>query len=640
MNTNEQQKPLILVADDDITTRMLASECLGQAGFSVIEAKDGREALELFHQLQPQAVMLDVLMPEVDGYDVCRCLRQQPGNENLPILLMTALDDVDAIDAAYEAGASEFSSKPVNWTIESHRLRSMLRAAEAAKEIFLSKQEWERTFNSLDEVVTIMDSNLTIVQANNAAQAAARNPLESIVGKNCCDAFHPSDSARQKCPIADVFKHGRKKIFEQVDESIGGTFLVSIIPVFDDTGNISRIVRMAKDITERQQLEAEVRRAQKMEAVGTLSGGLAHDFNNLLQVIIGYTSLASMKFKPDDAVYQQLEAVMEAAWRGNDITRQLLTVSRKTESRKQPLALNPLVKNVSKLLEHTIPKMIFLQQELGGDLWTVNADSAQLEQVLMNLAVNAKHAMPDGGSLIFETRNTELGVQYCRLHPGLKPGNYVMLSVTDTGCGMDKKTQSHIFEPFFTTRAPDEGTGLGLAMVYGIVKKHDGHLLCYSEVGEGTSFKVYLPAFGKDIEVVQWEPEVVQQTSGTETVLLVDDEPSIRHLAKGLLTKAGYTVLLAANGQEALDLYAKEGNKIEFVILDLNMPVMGGIECLGALQERAPDLPVLLASGFALNEETGKLISNKVGYIGKPYQEKEFLIKIREIIGGRNLVAV
>ena len=490
---NEEDKPLILVADDDITVRMIAIECLEQSGYAVVEAENGREAVEVFQKLRPQAVMLDVLMPEINGYEACRRIRALPGSENLPILMMTALEDPDSIHAAYEAGASEFTTKPVNWTIEAHRLRSMLRAAEAVKEVFLSRQEWERTFNSLDEIVTVMDTDLTIIQANEAALAACRNPTDTVVGRVCSDIYCSTPTGCESCIVQEVIATGRKKVVEQVNACLKGTFLVSVFPVFDDAGNLSRIVHMAKDITERQQLEAEVRVAQKMDAVGTLAGGLAHDFNNLLQVIIGYSELVSRSFSPEDKAYKHLETVKDAAWRGSEISRQLLSVGRKTESKKKPVQLIPIVENVSRLLERTIPKMIVQRLALSEDLWPVNADHAQLEQVLMNLAVNAGHAMPTGGQLIYEARNIVLGSEYCQIHTDVEPGNYVMLAVTDTGCGMDAETQSHIFEPFFTTRSPDKGTGLGLATCQQIVSQHGGEIKVSSVVGEGTTFVIRLP---------------------------------------------------------------------------------------------------------------------------------------------------
>ena len=642
MNTDIdiQKKPLILVADDDITVRIFARECLEEAGFAIAEAENGLDAVERAAALRPDAVLLDVLMPELDGYGACRKIRDLIGNEHLPILMMTSLDDVESIHAAFDAGASEFTAKPINWTIESHRLHNMLRAAEAAKQVYISKQEWERTFNALDEVVTILDPNLNILQANEAARAACRNPLDSVLGMQFCDAFCVAGGEKHACPIEAVLRTGEKHIIELENECLEGTFIHSIFPIFDDAGALSRIVHMAKDITERQQLEVEVRRAQKMEAVGTLAGGLAHDFNNLLQVIMGYSELVERGFGEQDKGFQYMQEVKNAAFRGSEISRQLLTIGRKTESKLQETALNEVVKDVFKLLSRTIPKMVSMEHDLGGDLSAVNADPVQLEQVLMNLAVNANHAMPEGGTLRFETRNTALSRDYCRRHPGIEPGEYVRISVTDTGCGMNEEVRSRIFEPFFTTRAPDKGTGLGLAMVYGIVKNHDGQLVCSSREGEGTTFKIYLPVFKGVAGTDKKEITEIPVAGGDELILVVDDDPKIRHLHKKILVRAGYHVMLATDGRHALEVYESGKDHIDCVLLDLNMPVMGGMECLKKLQQEHPGVKVLLASGFALNEEDHARLGDTVHYLGKPYHDKQLLIKIRAILDGvRELAA-
>lgn len=576
--------------------------------------------------------MLDVMMPEMDGYEACRAMRALPGNESLPILMMTANDDIEAITAAYSAGTSEFTAKPINWTIESYRLRNMLRGAADVKKIYVAKQEWERTFNSLDEHILIQNPDMTIIKANKTALDAINVPSESVMGKTCSEVFCKRSDECPDCPVKAAAASGKKMVVERVDECLEGTFLVTIIPVFDDAGNLAQIVHMSKDITERQMLESEVRRAQKMEAVGTLSGGLAHDFNNLLQVVIGYSDLLARNYEPEDQSFQYLNEIKEAAWRGSEITRQLLTVSRKTESRKECLQLNNVVGNLGTLLERTIPKMIAIEQDLADDLHTVNADGAQLEQVLMNLAVNAKHAMPEGGKLHFETRNMNLDHTYCRMHPNVEPGDYVLLSVTDTGCGMDEKTQAHIFEPFFTTRSPDKGTGLGLAMVYGIVQKHEGHLICYSEEGEGTTFKIYLPVMEGTVPSKAALSMDEEAAGGEEVVMLVDDVAHIRHIGKRILSDAGYRVILAVNGQNALEIHEAEEGKIDFVILDLNMPVMGGLECLDILRVRDPELPVLLASGFALSDESKRRMCDKVDFLSKPYHPQEILRTMRTML--------
>lgn len=372
--------------------------------------------------------------------------------------------------------------------------------------------------------------------------------------------------------------------------------------------------------------------AQKMEAIGTLAGGIAHDFNNLLQVILGYSELLLVDKREDDPEYADLSKILESARSGSELVRRLLTFSRKVESKPVPLNLNRSVDQAERFLRRTISKMIEIQLDLSGDLAEINADPTQMEQVLMNLAVNARDAMPDGGKLTVGTRNVTLDEEYCRIHAETRPGEYVLLTVSDTGHGIDKETIDHIFEPFFTTKELGCGTGLGLAVVYGIVKQHGGFINCYSEVEHGTTFNVYFPAIESPIE-----PEVqssgVMPAFGTETILIVDDEDLVRELGARILSKAGYNVLTATNSREALDLFEKERAQISLVILDLIMPKMGGKECLKELRKIDPQLKVLIASGLsdaASVQESIKMGAK--GFIYKPFKSKELLRQVRGVL--------
>ena len=323
-----------------------------------------------------------------------------------------------------------------------------------------------------------------------------------------------------------------------------------------------------RDITEQKKLQEQLIRAQKMEAVGTLAGGVAHDFNNVLQVALGYSELMLEDQELQQRYKADLQKINQAARRGADLVQRLLTFSRKTEIKPQPLQLNRRITELQKMLARTIPKMIDIQLLLDGDLVTINADPTQIDQVLMNLAVNARDAMPEGGKLIVETANITLDEEYARTHPEAKPGHHVLLMVTDTGMGMDKATLEHIFEPFYTTKGVGEGTGLGLAMVHGIVYQHGGHVRCYSELGQGTTFKVYFPALASEEEQEETTSRKMPR-GGSETILLVDDEEMIRDLGSRILSKNGYNVITASNGKEALDVYERRGAEIAMVVLDL-----------------------------------------------------------------------
>lgn len=388
------------------------------------------------------------------------------------------------------------------------------------------------------------------------------------------------------------------------------------------------------NVTETRQLEAQLIQAQKMESVGTLAGGIAHDFNNIMQAISGYTQLMLWDRSPNDPDFHNLRAIENAAERASKLTRQLLTFSRKVPSRLKPVNINAEIVNVLKIIERTIPKMIRIERQLAPDLKMVNADRSQIEQVLMNLGINASRAMPDGGRLVFETRNVDLDHVYCQSHLEAREGPHVLISVSDTGHGMDPETRRRIFDPFFTTREIGQGSGLGLAMVYGIVKNHSGHILCDSEPGTGTAFKMYLPAITPlpAAEAKKAEAETALPP-GIETILVVDDEPLILDLAETVLRRYGYRVLRAENGEQALSVMAAQAASVHLVILDLNMPGMGGHSCLEAMTTRYPDVPVLVASGYSPNGWVAETVAaGAAGFIGKPYQLNEMLQVVRDII--------
>ncbi|MCE5251915.1 PAS domain S-box protein [bacterium] len=418
---------------------------------------------------------------------------------------------------------------------------------------------------------------------------------------------------------------GQKKSGERFDINVWLTGL-------EYQGEYS-LLTFTVDTSSEKRLRSQLFQAQKMEAVGTLASGVAHDFNNLLQAVRGYAELLLIESTRNDPDCHELQEIMHAAARGSELTRQLLTFSRKVESILQPVDVNREILNIEKLLSRTIPKMIKIELNLGADLMTVNADPVQLEQVLMNLAVNAKDAMPDGGRLAIATGNTELDRECCKQYPGMKPGKYVRLTVSDSGCGMDRETMEHIFEPFYTTKGIGKGTGLGLAMVYGIIENHGGSIACNSEPGRGTSFDIYLPA----IEHQEKAPEEKVTDSpikgGSEVILLVDDEKAIREMAQKMLNKFGYTTLLSQDGEHALECYRENKEKIDLVILDMVMPGMGGGKCLQELLRINPEVRIIIVSGYSSElYATDSIKTGAKGIMSKPYSFRELLTTVRKIL--------
>ena len=388
-------------------------------------------------------------------------------------------------------------------------------------------------------------------------------------------------------------------------------------------------LNLLRDITQQRRLEAQLHEAQRMESLGTLAGGIAHNFNNILMGIQGNASLVLLDTKSGHTHYDRLENIEQGVQSGSELTKELLGFARGGKYAAMPTDLNELTRRSSDMFGRT-KKEIAIHTKYQGDIWPVKVDRGQIEQVLLNLYVNAWQAMPGGGDLYIQTENVTLDKGYLRPFD-LEPGRYVKISVTDTGVGMDKAAQQRIFEPFFTTKEMGRGTGLGLASVYGIIKNHGGIINVYSEKGKGTTFTIYLPASEKEVAEEGKVPAKVLK--GTETVLLVDDEDMIIDVGEGFLKNLGYNVLLARSGKEAIEIYEKNKDKIDIVILDMIMPEMGGRETYDRMKEINPDIKVLLSSGYSINGQASEILERGCdGFIQKPFNMKELSQGVREIL--------
>ncbi|MFH0958342.1 MAG: PAS domain S-box protein, partial [Pseudomonadota bacterium] len=412
----------------------------------------------------------------------------------------------------------------------------------------------------------------------------------------------------------------------------GESFDASVWSSHIDFKGMPAILSFVIDVTQEKSLRAQLMQAQKMEAVGTLAGGVAHDFNNLLQAVIGYSEVVLSRKQKSDRDYADIQKIFEAGKRGAELVKNLLMFSQKIEPKNLPVDLNHEILQIQNLLIHTIPKTIKIDLELADDLQTIYADPNQLGQILLNLAVNSRDAMPDGGKLTISTTNYVMSPDHIDSSRGVKKGSYVLLTVSDTGTGIDDELMSRIFEPFFTTKEVGKGTGLGLATVYGIVKQHKGHIFCDSKAGVGATFRVYLPVLENETDPVNSNVEAVL-IGGTETILLVEDEELVRDLGHELLSSFGYDVITAENGQQALEIFQKEKNRISLVILDLIMPEMDGRRCLKEMLQIDNRVRVLIASGYSedLNLDDDILGSAR-GFIRKPFDMRTLIQKVREIL--------
>ncbi len=418
---------------------------------------------------------------------------------------------------------------------------------------------------------------------------------------------------------------GLSKVGKRLNLLVWGTLI--------DFDGVPATLAFVIDVTKEKSLRLQLIQAQKMESLGALAGGVAHDFNNLLQVVLGYSELMISSRKLDERTVADLSKINHAAKDGAELAKRLLAFSRKGEINRIPVNLNEQVEKLKGMLERTIPRMIEIRLGLNADPAMVTADPTQIDQILLNLAVNARDAMPNGGKLNIETTNVALDEEECRLHVGSRARDCVLLTVSDTGVGMDHQTLEQIFEPFFTTKSEGKGTGLGLSIVYGVVRRHEGFVTCDSEPGKGTTFRIYLPALSENaVQNIDVGPDVTPK-GGAETILLVDDEELVRDLAVRFLTSAGYKVIVACNGREAIDIFTRDKDRISLIILDLVMPEMGGLQCLEEIKKIDPNARVLIASGLTVDASDRTIIESSArGFVSKPYQVKQALDAVRLII--------
>jgi PAS domain S-box-containing protein len=505
-----------------------------------------------------------------------------------------------------------------------------VRAEESLK---ASEGRYRSLIENLAQCVFLKDQELRFTAVNQRFCQGLGRPAEEIVGKTDFDFFPPHLAEKYRGDDRVVLTEGRRLELEEEHVKDGKNITVHVVktPVRDAEGRIVGVQGIFWDITEQRSLEAQLRQAQKMEAVGQLAGGVAHDFNNLLTAILGNVSLLLTNSPQSDPNRALLETAEKATLRAAELTRQLLGFSRQTILRPKPSALNSAVKETVGIVQRTIDPRIAVVVKCALDLWTVQTDPGQINQVLMNLCLNARDAMPNGGRLVLETENVVLGPEYARLHLEGRSGEFVRLRVSDTGHGIPAEVKAHIFEPFFTTKGPGKGTGLGLAMVFGIVKQHRGWIDCYSEVNHGARFDVYLPRYHQEVEPA---PALQRRVAGegNETVLLVDDEATLRTLGATILQRYGYEVLLAEDGRQAVEVYQRDRDHIDLVILDLTMPRLSGRDAFREMRALDPNVRVLFASGYSAESLSETDNDQMLGFVSKPYRPEELAGLVRSAL--------
>lgn len=511
-------------------------------------------------------------------------------------------------------------------TIEKHRAESHLRESE---------QRYRGIFEGVGEGIFVSTPEGRFLSVNPAmVNIFGFDSIEEMLAiKDIRDAIYLNPKDRDK--VMEIYERdGFLKDYELELKKKDGTRINALLTSFavkDEKGIPIRYEGIVKDITDKKRLEAQLLHAQKMESIGLLAGGIAHHFNNLLTVILGYASLLKEGLTEDSPLRTYVDTILRASKSAVTLTSGLLAYSRRQIMRPMPVKLGDIVYDVKKFLGEIIGEDIELRIFISPEEITVMADPAQIGQVLMNLCTNAKDAMPEGGVLTIRTEPVELDEDYIRSHGFERPGRYMRISVTDTGMGMDKETKGRIFEPFFTTKDVGKGTGLGLAMSYGIVKQHNGYITVYSERGKGTTFRIYLPAIERVIEVAKMPAQPVIE--GKETIIIAEDEEVVRDLSRKILEKHGYKVIVAEDGEDTIRKFNEHRDSVGLVILDVVMPKMSGKDVYDEIRRIRPDIKALFISGYA-PDAIYKIfgLEPEIDFISKPFLPNDFLIKVREVL--------
>jgi PAS domain S-box-containing protein len=510
------------------------------------------------------------------------------------------------------------------------------RLAELA--LLASEKEKDLILSSVAEVVIYMDRNLIVKWANRATLESSGKTLDAIVGGHCFSIWFDQNQACKKCPMRKVFQTGQVQQHE-IRTPNDQYWMSRGYPVRNDNDRVSGIVLVMLNITKRKQAEQEMEtiqqqllHSQKMEAIGTLAGGVAHDFNNLLTAIHGCLDLAMMKIDQESSAYHDLREVHSAAARASDLTRQLLLFSRQHLIQFKTIDLNKTITNLLKMLHRLIGEDISILMALEPKLWNVNADPGTIEQVILNLTVNARDSMPSGGQITIRTDNVHLDESYQDVMKEARAGLFVRLTITDMGTGMTPDVQQRIFEPFFTTKGPGKGTGLGLSVAYGIIKQHQGWIHVYSEPGKGTDVKVYLPASFDEVK----KPDLPLQQTGDlrgegERILVIEDEKCVRDFAMRALKKNGYEVFAVGNGKEAFEIFDQEKGEFDIIFCDVVLPDISGVELVEKLHQMNPKCEILISSGYTDSKSQWSTIREK-GYtfLQKPYALLDLLQALRQ----------
>jgi len=639
----------ILVVDDAIEHAEMVTEFLRATGawphaeMRIAETYDDALAMLTTPPVYDLSVV-DYMLGSRDGLGLLRELKER--GIDTAVIVLTGQGAENVAVEAMKSGAADYLSKS-RLTIEGleravrHALalragEKQRRQAEAA--LRASEERFRALVENSSDALLLVDAEGRVTYISPSSSRHLGWGSDEMLGQSIFDFLHPDDRDAMSVKLAEVLRSPGKPVTQDIrlqhaDGSWRAIESIAVNRLSDPS--VEAIVVNARDITDRRKLEEQLRHAQKMEAVGQLAGGIAHDFNNLLTAILGYCNLMRDDMPAEDPLRADLDEIHTAGERAASLTRQLLAFSRRQMLQPQVVDMNSVVQQLEKLLRRLISENVELVTALARDLLSVRVDPASIEQILVNLTVNARDAMPHGGRLTIETSNVDLDETFAIGHVPMKPARYVMLAVGDTGEGMDADTQARVFEPFFTTKEQGKGSGLGLATVYGMVKQSGGYIWVYSEPGHGTVFKVYFPPAEQRAKTSDQDNAGRRSSDamhGWETVLLVEDEDAVRALAREVLRRHGYVVLEARHGVDALRMAERHPDDIHLMITDLVMPHMGGRNLVERLAAVRPKMKVLFMSGYTDHALMHRDLTPGTAFLQKPFTPEAFVRKVRSVL--------